>query len=316
MLGMVILDTGAASAGALGLDNRLATCCGSQNREARDSKQLDTYMHCQVCMYSWLVQTIFLPYQLRVLILTGAAQESTGASADVMLTYRSGLLYLSKNNPVIENSVEYRMWAELLLTRSCMLSSKFSQPSAKAQGPLLDPEASLESFREWLEFWQSDPARASSLKHDIYIGKTFNRRAVWQAYYKLLSQFLDEGYTYPGTSAEKETGRVTNRGFESGTQSSPRFRQSTEIWRVGAIYEGFLLKEVPFPEATEINSEVLSWVDRAMSNWSILCGSEWMDQDLGKGGQVAACRNVLDVRISKTSWPELYETRRTRTDSF
>ena len=244
-------------------------------------------------------------------ILVGAAQEAAGTMADVMLTYRPGLSYLSKNNPAIENGVEYRVWAELFLTRSCMLSSKVSQPSAKVQGPTPDPEASLEPFRTWLGFWQSDPTRTSS-KDDMDTGKSFKRRAVWQAYYRLLSQLLDEGYTYPSTVAEKETGQLANRGSQSKELSSARLQQSTEIWRVGAIYEGLLLKEVPFPQATETNFEVLEWIDRVMLNWRILCGPEWMDQDLGQGGQVVASRNVLDVRTSNILCLMLFETSTTQ----
>ena len=222
-------------------------------------------------------------------------------------TYRSGLWYLSKNNLVIDKLAEYRMWAELLLTRSCMLSSKVSQPSAKAQGSVQDPEASLEPFRAWLRFWQSDSSR-TSLKTGVDVGRSLKRRAVWQAYYGLLSQLLDEGYTYPSTMAEKETTQLVNRGSQSKEQSSPKLQQSTEIWHVGAIYEGLLLKEVPFPQATETNFEVLDWADRVMMNWQVLCGPEWLDLDVGQGGQVVASRNVLNVSTSNTMSLMLFET--------
>lgn len=103
---------------------------------------------------------------------------------------------------------------------------------------------------------------------------------------------------------EKDLGNEQTKYHETGA----RLRQSSELRRVEATYEGLLLKETVFPNADETNLEVLNWADRVMSNWSVFCGSDWQDKDLGGGGKEAMSRGVLEVsvlwyRVSQTELP-------------
>jgi hypothetical protein len=68
---------------------------------------------------------------------------------------------------------------------------------------------------------------------------------------------------------------------------------------VEAIYEGLILKDTHFPKACENNDEIEQWIEAVMSNWRILCGPSWRDEELGEGGKGAVGRGVLDVSVQQ-----------------
>jgi hypothetical protein len=74
---------------------------------------------------------------------------------------------------------------------------------------------------------------------------------------------------------------------------------ASELRRIEAICENNLLRDVKFPTASSSNSEVEEWVEQVISNWEVLCGPHWQDQDLGEGGQNTVGRNVLDVSVTQ-----------------
>jgi hypothetical protein len=78
-----------------------------------------------------------------------------------------------------------------------------------------------------------------------------------------------------------------------GIAERPQF--ASELRRIESICENNLLREAKFPTAQANNSQVEEWVEQVISNWEVLCGPHWQDQDLGEGGQNAVGRNVLDV---------------------
>jgi hypothetical protein len=192
----------------------------------------------------------------------------------------------------VAQSNEGSFWKEKLLLRLCNHQSRqIEQPHRASR----DIEEDLEPFRAWARFFAGRPGKG--LVHTHNTGPEFDpkRREIWWNYYKLLSQLLHDGYVYPSPNELGEEAA-------SHSASSPKLIQSSELRRVESTHETLLLRDISFPEASEINTEIDDWVDQVMMNWSITCGSGWQDEDLGEGGQEAASRNVLDVcRASFTS---------------
>ena len=286
MFGMATLGNRAARNGGIGFTDYLATKYWPDKRERGSAQSVDPCMHDQKCIHPWSVWSHFSTcvfHDGNADSFKGASQEIVGTPADVVDTYKSALSLLSNTSLATGNAPEYRIWAERLLIRSCMLSEQFLKPDTD-----IDPETSLAPFRAWSSFWESTP------QSDLAIGNGFlagERRSVWRAYYSLLSQLLQHGYIYPGTSNEKHLGNDLTEHYDA----SARLRQSTELRQVEATYEGLLIKETAFPQADETNIEVLNWVDQAMANWSIMCSPEWQDEDLGPVGQKGVSGGVSEV---------------------
>ncbi|MCJ1393445.1 hypothetical protein MMC18_006320 [Xylographa bjoerkii] len=218
--------------------------------------------------------------------ILGASQEIVGSPADVVDTYKSALSLLSNTSLATGNAPEYRIWAERLLIRSCLLSEQFLKPDAE-----IDSQTSLAPFRAWSNFWESTSQNDLTIGNGLQASRLQERRLVWRAYYNMLSQLLQHGYVYPDTSSEKHPGNALTEHNDAGA----RRRQSTELRRIEATYEGLLIRETGFPQADETNIEVLDWVDQVTANWSILCGPDWQDEDVGNGGQEDASRGVLEI---------------------
>ncbi|MCJ1380683.1 hypothetical protein MMC17_003791 [Xylographa soralifera] len=218
--------------------------------------------------------------------ILGASQEIVSSPADVVDTYKSALSLLSNTSLATGNAQEYRIWAERLLIRSCMLSEQLLKPD-----PAIDSQTSLAPFRAWSNFWESSSQNDLNIGDGSQAGRLQERRLAWRAYHNMLSHLLQHGYVYPGITHEKHLGDDLTEHPDVGA----RLRQSTELRRVEATYEGYLIKETSFPQADETNMEVLNFVDQVMANWSILCAPDWQDEDVGHGGQEGASREVLEI---------------------
>lgn len=147
--------------------------------------------------------------------------------------------------------------------------------------PYSDPrhvEIALRLFR----LWSVHPAvkQGQGSPKAAYAGAPGqpSRTSIWKSYYLFLTIVLQDGLTYPPSHDNPE-----------------RPQLASELRRVEAICESNLLREVKFPTASSDNSQVEEWVEQVISNWEVLCGPDWQDQDLGEGGQNAVGRNVLDV---------------------
>ena len=122
------------------------------------------------------------------------------------------------------------------------------------------------------------------------VRKRNQRRLVWRSYYNLLSEIIRLHLPYyPASTAQ------SLQVSEKSSSANHRALQHLELKKVEAVYEGILLSDVAFPEASKVNFEVDDWVGTVMSNWSILCGPEWRDQDLGSTGKAGIGRNVLEI---------------------
>ncbi|MCJ1248180.1 hypothetical protein MMC30_005397 [Trapelia coarctata] len=221
--------------------------------------------------------------------IRGASQEIAGNSSDVIDTYTSALSHFRDPALASENGAEYCLWAERLLLRCCSLSSQYSKLDTENRGTFADPETILAPFRAWASFWESRPVTGLTTNQELEAGSSAKRRLVWRTYYDTLSQLIQYGHNC-GDGSDEDKSRYPH----GEPWVSPRQKLSTELRRIEAIYESQLLKEVGFPQANETNSEVVQWVDQVMSNWSVLCGPMWCDEDNGKGGQEGVGRNVLE----------------------
>jgi len=222
--------------------------------------------------------------------VAGASQEIAGNSTDVVTTYTSAISHFNETSSAFDSGAEYCLWAERLLLRSCLLSSQDSKMVTEARGSSADPEIALAPFRAWASFWDRRPGSSLATNTELEADSPAKRRLVWQTYYNTLSRLLQSGYSYRDSSGEEKS-----QHCRGDSLASPRQQQSTELRRVEIIYETQLLKEVGFPQAHETNSEAVQWVDQVMSNWSILCGPLWCNEDIGQDGQEGTGRIVLEV---------------------
>lgn len=156
-------------------------------------------------------------------------------------------------------------------------------------------ETALKAFRLWSGHPHIKGRDIAASQRAIQSGSPHHsdsQSSIWMAYYKLLSLILQYGLSYFSLSS-----------------GSPRRQLATELRRVETVCESVLLRETKFPLASDSNPQVEAWTEDVISNWEVLCGPSWRDDDLGEGGQDAISRNVLDVSYTSISQSEL-------TDSF
>ncbi|KAK5120029.1 hypothetical protein LTR85_007105 [Meristemomyces frigidus] len=222
---------------------------------------------------------------VRALYLKAAALEAAGQEHEVKTVYRAA----ASRTPG-SRTPELRRWTERLLARACMYGFKRTlQPSLAALNEALN------SFRAWANFWQRAPPPAfgsatGPTRVDI------PRRQVWRAYYDLLSGALQRGLIYnPSTSSGPEMLVAPWSNISGERYVEAKSRQRAELKRVEATYESLLLNETQFPKASQTNTEVEEWTERAVGDWKALCGAGWTDHELGEGGKEAVGRGMLDI---------------------
>jgi hypothetical protein len=163
------------------------------------------------------------------------------------------------------------------LGKGALLASE----EASKYSPYSDPrhvDIALRLFR----LWAAHPSvkQGTPVSSNVDGPTPASRVSVWTNYYAFLTTVLQNGLIYTGPN-----------------DGPDRPQQADELRRVETICEGNLLREVKFPTASSHNSQVEEWVEQVIANWEVLCGPEWQDSDLGKGGQNEISRNVLDVSL-------------------
>jgi hypothetical protein len=207
---------------------------------------------------------------------------------DAVQTYSSIVPWLSSMKTLGAESSLFRSWTERLLVRLCQLSDQSTETGAHA-----DPAEALRAYRIWANYWDAAGKTAGDE------GMARHRRSAWKAYYNTLSSMLRHNSLHIADPTIAENNPSTNP--EKPLLQQPvnaRMQQRAELKRVETVYEGLLLKETPFPKASENNFEIEAWTDSVMDNWRFLCGPKWTDADLGEGGKEAVGRGVLDVSTS------------------
>jgi len=152
----------------------------------------------------------------------------------------------------------------------------------------------LRIFRMWAQFWEAGVGATATDNSET--GKT--RRLVWKAYYDTLSTILQRDLRYSPASTNLEPQLLDpSEKLPADEHLASRIQQRAELKRVETTYESLLLKETRFPKASESSIVIELWVDAVMSNWRVLCGSSWQDEELGEGGKGGVGQGVLDVSI-------------------
>ena len=231
-------------------------------------------------------------------MLIGVSQEHAGAIRDAVETYQSMLPQLSHKHSVSDKSHEYRLWTERLLSRSCVLIGRHVRSQSQTPDHLLLSKTPvtcssiLPPFRAWAAIQALEPDNG---KQSIRTNEAVPpRRHIWQIYYDTLSVLMQLRHTYKSRSRKGHLESEFKK-FNLLFSFDSKLAQSTELKRVEIAYESVLLKEISFPKANEPNVEVEEYVDRLMSNWFILSGSDWDDEDIEMGGKSALGQRVLAV---------------------
>lgn len=220
------------------------------------------------------------------LMSPGFAQEKTGAIPDAIKTYES-VLHFVGSDILSSASLQFKTWSEALLARLCLLLD-LSHPSDRPE----EPGPALHAFRLWSRLMENGKAQFAG---EALTDPPDMRRAVWKAYYDTLSIILRRGLLYSGSS-DPDKALLGDAEHASEEQYlSARLQQRAELKLVETVYESLLLKETRFPKASESNEEVDAWAESVMSNWRIICGPAWTDEELGEGGKSAVGKGVLDV---------------------
>lgn len=213
---------------------------------------------------------------LKASCVKGSSLAKTGAVAEGLESFESGLRILASASPKQKQWKEMRNWTEAFLTGFCMLSSQAMK--SRIISPL-EPE-SLAAFRAWGAFCAS---QGSTSVEGRALEIEVPRRHIWKEYYCTLSDLLQQGLSFPPPHTASDQ-----------TQPLSRSQQRAELKLVESKYESILLSEMQFPMADEYNHEIEAFLEIAMLNWRVLCGGSWAESDLGEGGAAAVSRGVLD----------------------
>jgi len=219
----------------------------------------------------------------------GVAQEQLNNYPAAASAYQSALKAVQNVSNEVATASEYRVWAERILGRICLLHTQQGDPSTLNQVNL-----ALSAFRSWSRFWdQTSPTRSAPTTSTLQAQFDVSRKGVWSRYYNLLSSVLASRLVYSSSSSTLVT--MPDENMTPEDLARVRLQQRSEIKRVETTYETLLLQDTRFPKASQANDEVERWAQQAVDNWRIFCGPRWREVDLGDGGKTAVGRNMLDV---------------------
>ncbi|KAE8354322.1 filamentation protein [Aspergillus coremiiformis] len=206
--------------------------------------------------------------------LKGAAQHTVSGSTDALDTLHSLTLWLSNHNELSSDSPQFLHWSEQLASESALVAGT----EALRGVPLVD-ETIMKTALRLLRVWSAHPRVTQGASPQTHGFKECTPKYLtWKSYYDLLSAILQHHLTYIPPA------------------SGPELQQlATELRHVESAYESSLLRETKFPTADTENTQMEDWVEQVITNWEILCGPQWADEDLEEGGQTAVGRNVLDI---------------------
>ena len=218
------------------------------------------------------------------------AQEQLDNYPAAIDAYQSALRAVQNVPKDVAAATEYHAWAERILGRLCLIHSDQGGPLTVSQA-----SAALVAFRDWSRHWDQSPARASTTSPGSSSQFDISRVHVWARYYSLLSSILASALIY--STASSTLLAIPSEATSSEEYIRARQQQRTEMKRVETVYETLLLHESSFPKASQSNHDVEKWVQQAMDNWQIFCGSQWTEQCLGEGGKPAVGQSMLDVSL-------------------
>lgn len=190
---------------------------------------------------------------------------------DAEAAYKSVLPFLDANRSAIASTQQLSYWSEQLLAALAISKVQDDEKLPASQG---DNVASL-AFRHWDQL----ATTGSETVHFAYghPGPHRSRASVWNSWYAYMSNSLQHNHY--------------SRSIEFGSPSE----QIALFRRVQTAYENEFLQNTRFPKATESNHLVEEWVEQVIRNWTVLCGPQWTDEDLGQGGRNSFSRSVIDI---------------------
>ena len=99
---------------------------------------MDSCLHCKRRIYTGLVSMVIgskRPILIR--LAAGICLESAGNLEEAVQTYESMLPYISKAHSSFGNTPEHRRWTQGLISRHCLLSSRYVKSKARHPHELL-----------------------------------------------------------------------------------------------------------------------------------------------------------------------------------
>ncbi|PYH42029.1 putative filamentation protein (Rhf1) [Aspergillus saccharolyticus JOP 1030-1] len=210
--------------------------------------------------------------------LKAASQRMVSDAGDALETLESLTPWLSSHlQGSTPGNPQFLYWSEKLLAEGASITAE----DALRDIAVTDAQT-VTTALGFLRLWASHPntkqATASQTAETDSSTHAVLRSSLWKSYYDLLTAILQHGVPY-----------------SPSTQGPARPQLASEIRRVEAICEANLLRETKFPAANSANPQVEEWVEEVISNWQVLGGPNWTDEELGEGGQNAVGRNVLDI---------------------
>ena len=202
---------------------------------------------------------------IKAAYIMGTSHLQASRRLEALATFVSVTPWMYDNKAKILSQVQLSYWSQSLLAQLA-LAARYCQQS----------ELALQAFRHWAVYSAMNREYAVASFGDVY--KQTSKVQVWQDYYQLLSRDLQH------TAYSNHLG-----------DSSQHLQQVAEFRRIESIYENELLRTTRFPRAQEASTLIEDWVEQVISNWEILCGPGWHDEDLGEGGRNGVGRSVLDM---------------------
>ncbi|RAH77372.1 hypothetical protein BO86DRAFT_370968 [Aspergillus japonicus CBS 114.51] len=210
--------------------------------------------------------------------LKAASQRMVSDAGDALETLESVTPWLSNHlqGSTLSNP-QFLYWSEKLLAEGASITVDDALRDIAATDAQTVTTA-LGFLRLWASHPNNKQATASQTVHANSSTEAVLRSSLWKSYYQLLTAILRHGVPY-----------------SPSTNGPERPQLASEIRRVETLYEATLLRETKFPSANSSNPQVEEWVEEVISNWQVLGGPDWTDDELGEGGQNAVGRNVLDI---------------------
>jgi cargo-transport protein YPP1 len=206
---------------------------------------------------------------IRSAYIKGASQEAAGQHAASLATFQTAIPIIKDRAEQMQNSPQLAYWSEQALARMAVTASQ-------GDGKQTNKETALGAFRLCASIVTKSKEVPASRFGNTKAHTT--RLSMWRAYYQLVSQLLRQ-----------------DSAHSVDHSNTTRMGQAAEVRRVEAQYENELLRTTRFPKATESNEKIEEWIEQVVQNWSILCGPDWHDHELGAGGRDGVGRNVLDI---------------------
>ena len=231
--------------------------------------------------------------------------ENAGKVGDAVATYDSILPLISQSQSPVAFGHEYRHWANQLILQNCRVCAKYLESTLSSPERLfqsstpINPSNILKPFRTWALI------NPSPVSHPPLAGSSQSPRQTWQDYYIAVSTLL--ALRPMSTRAPQETGIGSNKEFNNTFGFESTSRQLLELRQVEAAYEAALFRDYGFPQANETHAEIDDFIDQVITNWQVVCGSDFVDEDLGDGGKIAYSRKVAAVSLCTEECSLMYD---------